>query len=74
MNNCYILHFYDGLDEMDLNHQPVPSTDTSVIESESGPYVIIKFYHFGEWSSGLRRCDQNRKVPGSNPTRHSAGL
>ena len=25
-------------------------------------------------SSGLRRCDKNRKVPGSNPTRHSAGL
>ena len=28
----------------------------------------------GEWPSGLRRCDQNWKVPGSNPTRHSAGL
>ena len=28
----------------------------------------------GEWPSGLRRCDQNRKVPGSNPTRRSAGL
>ena len=27
-----------------------------------------------EWPSGLRRCDQNRKVPGSNPTRRSAGL
>ena len=24
--------------------------------------------------SGLRRCDKNRKVPGSNTTRHSAGL
>ena len=23
---------------------------------------------------GLRRCDQNRKVPGSNPARRSAGL
>ena len=28
----------------------------------------------GEWPSGLRRCNQNRKVPGSNPTRRSAGL
>ena len=26
-----------------------------------------------EWPSGLRRC-KNRKVPGSNPTRRSAGL
>ena len=29
---------------------------------------------WGEWPSGLRRCDQNRKVPGSNPTRHLARL
>ena len=29
---------------------------------------------WGEWPSGLRHCDQNRKVPGSNPTRRSAGL
>ena len=28
----------------------------------------------GEWPSGLRRCSKNRKVPGSNPTRRSAGL
>ena len=31
MNSSHILHFYDGLDEMDLDHQPVSSTDTSVI-------------------------------------------
>lgn len=47
MNNYHILHFYDGLDEMDLNHPPVSSTDTSVSESESVPNVIIKFYHLG---------------------------
>ena len=29
---------------------------------------------WGEWPSRLRRCDQNRKVLGSNPTRCSAGL
>ena len=29
---------------------------------------------WGEWSSRLRRCDQNRKVPSSNPTRCSPGL
>ena len=34
----------------------------------------IRAYLWGEWPSGLRRCDWNRKVPGSNPTRHSAGL
>ena len=28
----------------------------------------------GEWPSVLRRCSKNRKVPGSNPTRRSAGL
>ena len=32
-------------------------------------------YRFwGEWPSGLRRCYKNRKVPGSNPARRSAGL
>ena len=25
-------------------------------------------------SNGLRRCSKNRKVPGSNPNRRSAGL
>ena len=29
---------------------------------------------WGEWPSGLRRCNQNRKVLGSNHTRRSAGL
>ena len=31
-------------------------------------------YIRGEWPSGLRRCYKNRKVPGSNPARRSAGL
>ena len=26
-----------------------------------------------EWPSGLKRCDYNQKVPGSNPVRCSAG-
>ena len=29
---------------------------------------------WGEWPSVLKHCDQNRKVPGSNPTRCLAGL
>ena len=29
---------------------------------------------FGEWSSGLRHCRKNWKVPGSNPTRYLAEL
>ena len=29
---------------------------------------------WGEWHSGLKRCNWNRKIPGSNPTRHSAKL
>ena len=29
---------------------------------------------WGEWPSGLRRCDKNWKAPGSNSTRRSAGL
>ena len=28
----------------------------------------------GEWPSGLRRCNKNRKVPSSKPARRSAGL
>ena len=39
-------------------------------------YLIVRvalFILWEEWPSGLRRCDQNRKVPGSNPTRRSAG-
>ena len=28
----------------------------------------------GEWPRGLMYCSKNQKVPGSNPTRHSAGL
>ena len=31
-------------------------------------------YIWGEWPSGLRDREKNRKVPGSNPTRHSAEL
>ena len=37
-------------------------------------YIFASLFFWGEWPSGLRRCDQNRKVPGSNPTRRSAGL
>ena len=29
---------------------------------------------FAMWPSGLRRCNNNRKVPGSNPSRQSVGL
>ena len=29
---------------------------------------------WGEWSGGLRRCNQNRKVLGYKPTRRSGGL
>ena len=28
----------------------------------------------GEWPSGLRRCNQNWKVPGSKPARRSTGF
>ena len=34
---------------------------------------LLKRTFRGEWPSGLRRCSKNRKVPGSNPTRRSAG-
>ena len=33
-------------------------------------WVILKVW--GEWPSGLRHCSKNRKVSGSNATRHSA--
>ena len=42
-----------------------------VIKNKRGLELIT---NWEEWPSGLRRCDQNRKVPGSNPTRRSAGL
>ena len=31
-------------------------------------------HKWGEWPSGLRRCNQNWKVPSSKPARRSAGL
>ena len=31
-------------------------------------------YHVSFMPNGLRRCDQNQKVPASNPTRDLAGL
>ena len=39
-----------------------------------GVAVILVRIFPGEWPSGLERCSKNRKVPGSNPTRRSAGL
>ena len=30
--------------------------------------------HWGEWPSGLRHCNKNRRVPGSKSTRCLAGL
>ena len=35
---------------------------------------LCNLYFWGEWPSGLRRFYQNRKVPGSKPTRRSARL
>ena len=36
--------------------------------------LLEKQLEWREWPSGLRRCDQNGKVSGSNPTRRLAGL
>ena len=38
------------------------------------PHNCVPYCKWGEWPSGLRRCDQNWKVPGSNPARRSARL
>ena len=35
---------------------------------------IIRYKYQGEWPTGLMCCSKNQKVPGSNPTRRSAGL
>ena len=43
-----------------------------VIDYEN--FQIYTGLRWGEWPSGLRSWDQNRKVPGSNPTRRSTGL
>ena len=40
----------------------------------SQSWLNIAGKYWGEWPSGLRRCYQDRKVPGSNPVRCSAGL
>ena len=37
-------------------------------------YNIGNSIRWGEWPSGSSYCNENRKVPGSNPNRHSAGL
>ena len=47
----------------------LPPNTTSVSQPMDQGVII-----WGEWPSGLRRCSKNRKVPGSNPTRRSAGL
>ena len=39
-------------------------------DGENIGWVLVSSW--GEWPSGLRRCNQNWKVPGSNPARHSA--
>ena len=39
-----------------------------------GVAVILVRIFPGEWPSGLERYSKNGKVPGSNPTRRSAGL
>ena len=36
--------------------------------------ILGEFYDWGEWPSGLRRCNKNQKVPDSKPTRRLAGL
>ena len=43
----------------------LPKKSCSV--TKYGPYGLL-------WPSGLRSCSNNRKVPGSNPTRRSAGF
>ena len=36
--------------------------------------LVLTQHLWGEWPSGLRCCDKNRKVPDSNPIMHLAGL
>ena len=48
---------------------------TSLFNSKS--FITTLWYDtttWGEWPSWLRCCDQNRKVPSSNPTRYLARL
>ena len=37
-------------------------------------WVKVKVKVWGEWPSGLKCCRKNQMVPGSNPTKHLAGL
>ena len=46
----------------------------SVVRKFLEKWIFLSGYFWGEWPSGLRRCSKNRKVLGSNPTRHLAGL
>ena len=45
----------------------------SVLPSMIKDLIADRSYS-GEWPSGLRRCNKNRKIPGSKPARRSAGL
>ena len=47
---------------------------SSLLSQPSKFDIFAAGWNHGEWPSGLRRCSKNRKVPGSNPTRCSAGL
>ena len=62
----------------------IPSNRTDKYGKQSAKYSCVidckKFnkdflnVNRGEWLSGLTRCSKNRKVHGSNPTRHSVGF
>ena len=46
----------------------------SHLEQMDWSRINIQRYIWGEWPSGLRHCNQNEKIPGSNPTGCLAGL
>ena len=52
--------------------------DTSILIICLQPHLLVNFFllltYRGEWPSGLRRSNKNRKVPGSKPIRPLVGL
>ena len=59
------------LKQLGLPEKRLPCTDVCLKVEEDlkfEPFTISELFR-GEWPSGLRRCDHNRKVLGLNPSR-----
>ena len=58
----------------ELRHENSMQSKTMMQQFWFKKFLLNRNRTSEEWPGGLRRCNQNRKVSGSNPIRPSAGL